>query len=220
MQLKSWPKRFAEIEKAGKSKLAIVVTAGILSLVSFVQLDWSVQRLLFIPVFITALYILPVFKGKRLRDVAYIKIFVLAAVWSWLTVIIPVKFLQLPVDNVIIILFTERVFFIFAITIPFDIRDIHTDRSTRLVTLITKLGMDYSKYLAIAFLILALILDSYLMKVEFITIYTLLGFIITYTICISLILRSSPQRDDQYFTGWIDGTMILLLFLIIVLNLC
>ena len=67
-------------------------------------------------------------KGQlALRNVAGLKLFVISAVWSIVTVILPAVELGLSISFELVIFTIQRFLFIMAITIPFDIRDLRID---------------------------------------------------------------------------------------------
>jgi 4-hydroxybenzoate polyprenyltransferase len=89
---------------------------------------------------ITIFYTIPVFKTAktifRLREIPFLKIFLISLVWSASTVLLPVIQSGASHDreNIFIILL-ERFLFVFAITIPFDIRDMQADMKAGLRTI-------------------------------------------------------------------------------------
>ena len=169
---------------------------------SFLRFDHDIQLTLILPVILSGLYALPLIRKKRIRDFHYIKIFLVAIIWSWISFAIP--YLQSDrIDKEFTLLFIDRTLFIFAITIPFDIRDIKTDQFNKVKTLVHLLGVKGSKNLS---LILLMIASAILVFTIGLDRYSL-SLIITYLIAGLLIKNSSEDKNDLYFTGWIDGTM-------------
>ena len=99
--------------------------------------------------------------------------------------------------------------FIFAITIPFDIRDLKVDAHTKVRTLPGRLGIKTAKYLAYLALVL-MFLFAYLN-------YALLAYNSTNLILLSLSILisaccvhfSDKTENDYFFTGLVDGQMTL-----------
>lgn len=89
---------------------------------------------------LTILYAIPFLNKKSLRTVKGLKIFVVAAVWAGVTVIVPL----LQAENMITvdgwITFIQRFFLVIVLTIPFEIRDLPYD-NTILGTLPQTLGV-------------------------------------------------------------------------------
>ncbi|RNI32533.1 hypothetical protein EFA69_04230 [Rufibacter immobilis] len=94
-----------------------------------------------------------------LRDIPFLKVFLIAYVWSAVTVQLPL----MEVDRDLfsgnnLILFVRRFLFIFSLTLVFDIRDVHKDKLTNTVTFPTKWGVKNTKWLALFTLVLFAIL--------------------------------------------------------------
>ncbi|MEO1714584.1 MAG: hypothetical protein AAFU60_14730, partial [Bacteroidota bacterium] len=112
------------------------VLGALLAAWFFWQLSWSTRWIMILPGILSLGYVLPILAGgKRLRDLHYLKIFLVAGVWSWLTVIVPAWELGLGANIPAWVLFFERSLFVFSITIPFDIRDLQVDQHTQVQTI-------------------------------------------------------------------------------------
>ena len=73
-----------------KSHIKIyALLAGIGSLVLYFFLPLNVQLALVIPTLISLGYAIPFLDGQRLRDFDLIKIYLIAGVWTWITVVLP-----------------------------------------------------------------------------------------------------------------------------------
>lgn len=114
---------------------------------------WTVLVTLFPLGAITFLYSFPVYKkGKtifRLRELPFIKIFIISIVWSLTSIMLPAveASVNLRSGNIALMM-VERFLFVFAITIPFDIRDMESDRKSGLKTLPLIVGESMSLKLA------------------------------------------------------------------------
>ncbi|MCB0820980.1 MAG: hypothetical protein KDC13_10185, partial [Bacteroidetes bacterium] len=119
-----------------KSLRWLAIAGFVLAVACFVPFLNAVLVYRLSPFLLLALfYVIPVWKGRqkwlRIRDIPYVKIFLVAAVWSFVTVVL--AFLAndsewLP-DTGAWITIAHRFIFIFAITLPFDIRDLAHDKS-------------------------------------------------------------------------------------------
>jgi 4-hydroxybenzoate polyprenyltransferase len=137
------------------------------------------------------------------RNIPYLKIFLIAYVWASATVIFPMLHEDLIIKTPqTVALFSERFFFTLAITIPFDIRDKEGDKRVGLNTLISLLNPLLSKILALFLLLICTILVYHFYN-EY-----LLHFGIIYTLTAFLIIGSSNKRSEWYFTGFIDGLLV------------
>jgi 4-hydroxybenzoate polyprenyltransferase len=171
--------------------------------------------------FVALAYAAPVVKRNaakiRIREIALWKIFIIATVWSGITVILPVIHLH-GMDWVHILqswgIAIERGLFILAITIPFDIRDIINDAKKNVRTLPSVMGWKNSIILAEVLLILFMVLVSY--RIEFSN-PLFVGYLISTGITMIGIGLASPKKNDMYCSFWIEGTM-LLQFLAVILS--
>ena len=141
----------SRFHKIDTLKTAIQVV-GIISLFATAALGFTLTRqqlaVLVLPGIMSLLYVLPILtKGRRLRDLNYLKIFVISIVWAMLTVALPsAKQLIGLSSSTQSILFLERFLFIFAITLPFDIRDLSVDKLMEVKTIPAALGINCLLY--------------------------------------------------------------------------
>ncbi len=174
----------------------------------FFQLPKATMLALLLPGAIALLYVLPILgRSRRLRDFDYMKIFLIAGVWSWVSVGIPAGIWSSPTGSGVEWLLAERFLFIFAITLPFDIRDEAIDKHTGVHTLPSILGKPLTRLLA-ALCLLAMVAAAacnplYAHPRQLVALG--LSAVPTYL----LIHFAWGGRHDYYFTGLIDGTMIL-----------
>ena len=118
--------------------------AAISGVYCFLQLPVPIQLALIIPGVFSLAYVIP-FLGnqKRLRDINYIKIYLIAIVWAFVTVTLPALEKQMATTPAVILMTLERAVFIFLITIPFDIRDLKVDDFSDVKTLPIKTLTEY-----------------------------------------------------------------------------
>lgn len=194
-----------------KSHIQLYTALSGLALVYFfLQLSRQIQLFFIIPGCISILYTLPVFtKERRLRDVHYIKLFLIAFVWAVTTAIIPAYLVDQSLF-LIGLLGLERFLFFVSITIPFDIRDRLIDQQSDVKTLVHRLGIENSVKLSIGALLFAFLINYYMLYAGYISAQSLLAFGITYLITAISIISVSKLTADYYFTGLLDGTMIVL----------
>ena len=87
------------------------------------QLDFKVLTILGVLGFLTLLYVFPSINQKNFRSMAGVKVFIVALVWSALTVLVPAYYANsVPTD--LWICFTQRFFIVLALIVPFEIRDL------------------------------------------------------------------------------------------------
>lgn len=211
--------RFQKISRRRRDILVYAILAGLATLFFFGRLERSTQFLSLAPALLSLLYVLPIFSGgRRLRDFHFLKIFLIALVWTWVTVVLPAFQVHLLGQIPVWLLILERFFFVFAITVPFDVRDLHLDRQTQVATLPARLGISRALWVALSSLLLAALTAFWLYRMDVYSTPAWIGWLATTALTAGLIVGSRPDRHDYYFTGWLDGTMILLATLVITLD--
>ena len=141
------------------SPLIMVAVVGLIG--SFIWINPEVQIALFFISIVAVLYSWPVIpvggKWYSLREIPYLKIFLISIIWSVATVWLPV--IQqgvLLTDSNTWLVFVERLIFLFALAIMFDVRDIESDKRKNLKTLPVLIGKQNSVLLSILLLLLFL----------------------------------------------------------------
>ena len=198
-----------------KGFVLISLIVSILSAVYFsIFFLKEVWLLFFISGILSFFYVwkIPGLKGKNLRDVTGIKIYIIGIVWVLITVFVPF-FVDSNSDlNRTVILFLSELLFMISITIPFDIRDISLDEASK-KTIPQLIGVKKSVHISIALLIISQIMMQFLMPSLNIGTWLL-------TVATIVILQySHPKRKELYFSGLIDGLLILQPVLLYLFNL-
>jgi hypothetical protein len=142
-------------------------------------------------------YVLPVVK-KPLRDVPYIKTILIAVVWSFMLIYVPMGGI---VENKMWPSLTGFLF-IYGITVPFDIRDLKYDEVEKR-TLPMVIGMRSSKILSLVFVTVFYV---YIAKIN-VNILESLLFVGSYLIYVGLILGITPRSDDRWCVA-LDANLI------------
>lgn len=186
--------------------------------------------------FISILYPIPVLKpfgiNTRFRDFPFIKIFLIAFVWSATSVILPFTESLLPYSslktvpmNIVILMFFTQFIYILFITLPFDINDVETDKVSNIKTIPSRLGIKISKVItlvlgiiyAFAILFLFMLVNWNHMPNKYLTDFT----IISIWLLLLLLQFFTFFKSDKVPKWWIkvvyDGSMIAY-FLIIFMN--
>ena len=193
---------------------------GLGALYFFFQLSFTSQILLIIPAILSLGYVLPVVRGnKRLRDFNYIKIFLIACIWAVITVIIPVLERSDILGTSLLLLFTERFLFIFAITLPFDIRDLKIDAHINVKTIPGRIGIEKTKWLAGVLLILFFMaaLGNYFLGTY--SFWVIMALFFSAVSSLYFVWQSDKTDGDYFFTGLMDGTMIIQFLLVLLFSL-
>jgi 4-hydroxybenzoate polyprenyltransferase len=201
------------------TKIMTVVSAAcfIFLTVSVFFLPWrSIFFLAHVGV-ISLAYSIPVLAGKKnLRSIKILKIFLITYVWAASTVLMPIVGADMSVFNRdVLLLFLERALFIFAITLPFDIRDYKSDMESKVVTIPGLIGINATRFLAFSCLLVFFLVN--LVHYNFHS-GVLWAKLISGVSTLVIVIFANEKRHEYYFTGLIDGTIIIQFLLIFFLH--
>ena len=141
-------------------------------------------------------------QGQRraLREVPLLKGFLIAGVWSAITVGLPALALHRPLAEALGLL-AQRFGLVLAITIVFDIRDLSRDRAAGTRTFPVVLGVAGAKIVALVSLAAA-------MTLGFERGVPPLGLGLTALAAAAVILLADEQRSDYFFALLADGVLL------------
>jgi 4-hydroxybenzoate polyprenyltransferase len=154
-------------------------------------------------------YSFPVFSlnGIRysLRSIPYAKLFIVVTVWVLMTVLIAIRLPELKRPEVTLVLL-ERVCFLLAITMPFDIRNMDRDRTRGIITFPSKFG--WKKSLNLSYLFISAFAVAVLMgflgvihnSIEAVALES--SALITFFV----IRKSGPDSHAEHYAIFLEGT--------------
>jgi 4-hydroxybenzoate polyprenyltransferase len=183
----------------------LAIICGILALLlsAYLVKDILLNVWLFIlTILVSIFYVVPFF-GKRLREIPFLKTFLIAVVWVCVLFYIP--WLNEGRKTEVVQNELTAFFFLFAaLTIPFDIRDMEQDRIEH-KTLPLLFGITVSKIVSLVFLVVFYLIIANIN--QNIGKNVLLGSI---TLLASLFVRFTNSKRSIYFFAILDGTMVLI----------
>ena len=160
---------------------------------------------------ITFLYAIPFLPKKifmesgNLRAISGLKIYVIAFVWIYVTVIIPLLNENYSLDNDALVEAIQRYLYVIIAMLPFEIRDMRYD-SLRLSTIPQRIGVARTKMIGVLLIMLVFLLEFF--KDEF----WLNKTIILGMVCLLLLLflMFSNINQKKYYSGfWVEGIPII-----------
>ncbi|OUR99380.1 hypothetical protein A9Q86_12480 [Flavobacteriales bacterium 33_180_T64] len=189
----------------------------------YYALQLNMKTLLYVGAFglATFLYAIPIVpkkifldKHQNLRSISGLKIYIIALIWTGVTVFLPVINNAYDITDDIIIIAVQRFLFILVLMLPFEIRDLSYD-SLRLATIPQKIGIKKTKIvgflLLFAFFLLDYFKDGINSKDVMITI------VIT-TISVLFLMFSKENQNKYYSAFWVESLPILWLVILLVLS--
>lgn len=164
---------------------------------------------------LTVLYavpFLPKYKNSSLRNIRGIKVYIIALVWTGVSVVLPVVNTGYEVNENLFLLLIQHFSYVIVLMLPFEIRDLKFD-SQKLATIPQKIGIVKTK-------ILGLLLLVFCFFIEFLKIETNNTQIITFLpvlIVTGLFVWFSKKEQNKYYCSfYIEGLPVLwLIFLLI-----
>ncbi len=137
----------------------------------------------------------------KIRKIPYLKSFLISISWTSACVIFP---LLNNFANIHLNLMLSIFCFFLALTIPFDIRDFDQDQG-KIKTIVGKIGMKNSKFLAVILLILAFLCTTFSHE----KIIQLILISMTFIYFSILILLTKKNFSSKNFEYLLDGSIIL-----------
>lgn len=191
-------------------------TGLVMALFALYSQRWQLQvASVFLSVFAFAYFlpVLPFKTRKRLRDFGWLKIIVLAGVWTMATSLLPMLYWQKNISDYPFEILV-RLVFIFTLCVIFDIRDIRVDISNNISTLPNKVGLRNS-YLLINVTLVLFVLLSIAQYIRYPLPGRLAGALLTAmaTRFIVTYLRRYPTERAYFILA--DGVMVFYSFLLL-----
>ncbi len=163
---------------------------------------------------VSIFYGVPFYKNKSLRDLPFIKIFIISFIWAAMTVSFPLLSANNINQYLIVntkypipyLLFLEKFLFVLAITLLCDVNDADWDKKGGVKTIPNFFGLDKTKFLIYFILSIVTCLDFYLYgeNKRF-----LFSSIATLVITLSVTKNTEVKPASVFFKDGIDALLIL-----------
>jgi hypothetical protein len=148
-------------------------------------------------------YVYPLFGNKRLRDIPYLKVFLTSFIWTVLTVLLPFSTIDNGFNANLNLLLLEKFFFLFSLSLLFDVRDIELEKKSGVSTFASKFGKRATVLLAVLFQSVWLALNW--LHYSF-AICAAMTFV--YLVFVALSILCMKQQRDLYYIVILDGIML------------
>jgi 4-hydroxybenzoate polyprenyltransferase len=183
--------------------------AGLISAFAFFKLYWLTQIMAVIPALILGFYYGFKMPGTKtgVRSWTWAKPGAIAIAWAWITVVLPATIFS---GSGIIWIFLERIAFVSALALAYDLNDLNNDKKNNLQTFPVKYGLEKAMLLANLLLLLSgifVIINWYSDNYE---ISVALGLLISLLFSF-LILKYMTKKllPFYWFKNCVDGLMVL-----------
>lgn len=190
-------------------------------LMCFFTLKLQEETLITIAIFavITFLYAIPFLPKtwyldtqQNLRDISGLKVYVIALVWSGVTVVLPLVNNKVAFSETVIITVAQHFVFVMALMLPFEIRDLRYD-SIKLATIPQKIGIKRTKVVGFGLVLLFYFLEYFKDNIQ--SNYLLITFVISLILAM-FIYFSGNNRNKYYASFWVEALPIIWMLLMLV----
>ncbi len=196
------------------------------SLVCFIVLCFYLFQLkpislLYLGVFgaMTFLYAIPVIPKRffldeqhNLRSISGLKVYVIAVVWSGVTVVLPLVNNTYPMAEDVWVTAIQRFLFVVVLMLPFEIRDLNHD-SLKLATIPQRIGVKRTKIIGSFLLLLCFLMEFLKPKVMRTEVWIML---VVTLVTLILLLFASKRQSRYYSSFFVEAIPILWLVLMLI----
>lgn len=142
---------------------------------------------------------------QNLRNVGGLKVYVIAFVWTGVTVFLPLLHANEPIVFDVYIEAIQRLILVIVLMLPFEIRDLRFD-SIKLSTIPQQIGINRTKILGI---ILSLLFFFSEFLKDFITEKMLLSTLLIMILMIGFVMFSKKNQSTYYSAFWVESIPII-----------
>lgn len=178
----------------------------------FFNLKWNTKITLCILCFVTFLYANPIGPFSNLRQIKGLKIYIIALVWTLVTVLTPILESGILIQLEVCMAMLQRFIFILILMLPFEIRDMNFD-DLKLSTIPQLIGIKQTKivgFLGIGMLAFFMLYERNELPIS--------GSIIVLLLLIYTLIKSDPKRDLNFTAFWVEGIPIIWCIYVIILD--
>ncbi len=198
-----------------------VFSLGCFILMCYYALQLAEESLVLIAIFggVTFLYAIPFLPKKwyldaqqNLRDISGLKVYIIALVWSGVTVILPLVNNEVGFSEDVIVSVLQVFIFVIALMLPFEIIDLRYD-SLKLATIPQKIGVKRTKLLGLVLLLIFYLSEFFKDTIQ--TDYLIKQLIVCLVLGI-FILFANQNRTKYYTSFWLEALPVFWLVLMLI----
>ncbi|WP_299364734.1 hypothetical protein [Winogradskyella sp.] len=203
-------------------------TIQIFSLMAFIAmcyyaLQLNINSLLYLSIFglITFLYAVPIIpmryfrdRQKNLRQISGLKIYVIALVWAFTTVFLPLIDNEVEINSDIVITAVQRFILVIVLTLPFEIRDLNYD-SVKLATIPQRIGVKNTKMIGALLLMVFFLLEFFKDDLDN---NTIISTVIVLVVSLLFLVFSNKNQSKYYSAFWVESVPMIWLVILLMLR--
>ena len=169
----------------------------------------------------TFLYAIPIIpkkifvdNQKNLRSIGGLKVYVIAIVWSGVTVLLPLFNNGFDITDDVIITGIQRFIYVLVLMLPFEIRDLNFD-NLKLATIPQKIGVKQTKYIGLLLLLAFYVLNYFKDDIN----QTLLISYVMISSVTLLFLVFAKQNQSKYYSAfWVESLPVMWLAILLLIG--
>ena len=150
-----------------------------------------------------------------IRKMPFAKIFIISFVWTVTAIVLLLLENSIPISQNIILQVISLFLFVFAITIPFDIRDVDYDKHN-IVTIPLFFGVQRAKNIASISLFICGIISIFQCLQMSLIMPHLLALIFLYILASIFIQKSDKSNGKMFFSFWVESLSLVSYFLLVI----
>ncbi len=166
----------------------------------------------------TFLYAIPLIPKKylfdeqqNLREISGAKIYVIALVWCFVSVLLPIMNAGIELSADTWIALFQRFCYVLVLMLPFEIRDLNYD-SLKLATIPQKIGIKKTKIIGVLLLMVFMMLEFFKDEIDDTSVFSTL---IIMFMTLLLLIFSSKKQHKYYSAFWVEALPIFWLIILL-----
>jgi hypothetical protein len=204
-------KEFQKLKSKEKTIFIISCISFLMSFFFLFKLKSETILLLIIPVLLTFCYAVSL-GYKTLRNISGIKIYVVAFVWAFVSVLLPIIESEIVLSTDVWIMTFQRFVFVVVLILPFEIRDLSIDEEI-LRTLPQNIGVRNTKLYGLLLLMLFYFLGFF--KDELLEV-NLTVMPLVFLITLLFLVLAKEKQSKYYSSFFVEGIPILWVILLMI----
>jgi len=187
---------------------SITLISFALSLYFFMDLPKTTYFLIAPISLVSLMYVLKISEQMPLRQVPFLKLFLIATAWSVTTVLIPALGLDLTLNRAVIACFFALLSYMVAEIIPFDIRDMQSDQRIALKTIPNVWGIPFSLRFAFGCLLISQFCILLAIDWDFSNL-AFLSWMAASTYLLIYLVRCRKPRSDLFYSFFVEFSLLM-----------
>ena len=211
-----------------RSLAAWLKTIQIFSFIAFVgmcyyALKLNINSLIYLSIFglITFLYAIPLLpmryfrdNQKNLRQISGLKIYVIAFVWVFTTVFLPLIEKNYHINVDVVITGAQRFVFVIVLMLPFEIRDLMYD-SVKLATIPQRIGVKNTKIIGVLLMLVFFFLEYFKDQISS---EAIIANAMIMIVTLIFVLLAHKNQSKYYSALWVESLPIIWLVVLLMLS--